>query len=449
VFEVMLNTVKEHNLIAYGDRIVIGLSGGPDSLAMTHALLELKEAYGLDLYAVHVNHMFRGEHADDDEAFVASFCIANALPCYSFKVDVPSQAKTMGLSFEDAGRRVRYEKFEQVMQQVGANKIAVAQNKNDVVETFFINLFRGAGIDGLASIEYMRDQLYIRPLLDVSRQDIELYCEQNDLTPRHDGTNDESDYVRNKIRNEFLPYIRAEFNPSIDAAISKTVHIMKSDKTFWKVHRQRLFEAICKWVEGDIQINQEAFDALHESEKYQLLRQCILYMKGNLTDISFDTLSRIIALHRTGAICEIEKDLSVVKQYGVLLIYKHKLVKPIEAQTLFTKCIKRQELFKYVINQSCVAIDYDTVVGCLNIRTRKEGDFFKPLGMKGHKKLKDFFIDAKVPKNERSRVLIVCDDEKIIWIQNMRLDERCKITETTTNIMILSFQELVERDLLC
>jgi len=446
VFETMQNTIKENGLIAFGDRIVIGLSGGADSLAMTHALLKLREVYCLTLYAVHVNHMFRGEHADADEAFVKTFCMVNNLPCFTFKVNVLSKARALGISFEEAGRSVRYEKFEQVLKQVGANKIAVAQNKNDVVETFFINLFRGSGVDGLASIDYMREGLFIRPILDVNRRDIECYCDQNNLMPRHDHTNDENDYVRNKIRNEFLPQVRATFNPSIDETIGKTVHLMKSEKAFWKAHSSRLFDSTCKQVEGDIHIDKNAFEKLFESEQYQLLRHCIAQLRGSLTDVSFNTINRIIDLNRTGAICKIDNQFSIINQYDLLVLYENRTKSAVDIPKLITKRISRQELTKYKLDNTSVAIDFDAVIGAMVVRTRKDGDRFVPLGMNGHKKIKDFFIDEKVPKYERDSIHLVCDDEKIIWIENMRLDDRCKITETTNNIMILSFQELVERE---
>lgn len=446
MFETMLNTIKSKSLFVKGDRIVIGLSGGPDSLAMTDALLKLKKIYQLELFAVHVNHMYRGEHSDADETFVKLYCEENDLPCYSFKVDVQSKAKEMGISFEEAGRSVRYEKFNQVMKEVSANKIAIAQNKNDLIETFFINLFRGAGIDGLASIDYMRDDQYIRPILDVSRKDIESYCAQNRLMPRHDHTNDENNYVRNKIRNVLLPNLRDTFNPSIDETIEKTIHIMKSEKEFWRVHQQRLFDKYCKWLDGDIHIDCFQFDKLLESEKYQLLRHCIVLLRGNLTNVSFDTIVRITALNRTGSICEIDSKFSIIKQYNVLVLFENGKKKSLGTHDLFIKRVSRQELVNYKMDHTCVAIDFDTVVGDFKVRTRKNGDRFVPLGMKGHKKIKDFYIDEKVPKKDRDSIRIVCDDEKIIWIENMRLDDRCKISEVTNNIMILSFQELVERD---
>lgn len=442
----MLNTIKENGLIAFSDRIIIGLSGGPDSLAMTHALIKLKQVYDLKLYAVHVNHLYRGEHADADEAFVKAYCKENEMPCFSFRVDVLSKAKAMGISFEEAGRNVRYEKFDEVMKQVAANKIAVAQNRNDLVETFFINLFRGSGVDGLASIDYMRDNLFIRPILDVSREDVERYCVQNNLTPRHDHTNDENDYMRNRIRNEFLPHVREAFNPSIDETIGKTIHIMKSEKAFWQAHQNRLFDATCKWVDEEIHIDQAAFDKLLEAEKYQLLRCCIMKLRGNLKDVSFETISRMSELNRTGTICEVDKEFTIVKQYDVLVLHENNRKRTIQSHDLFTKQVSRQEMAKYKLNDTCVAVDLGAIVGTLYVRTRKEGDRFVPLGMNGHKKIKDFFIDEKVPKNHRDSIQLVCDDEKIIWIENMRLDDRCKITETTNNIMILSFQELVERE---
>lgn len=248
LLERMLETIETHKLLNDGDHIIIGLSGGADSLAMTHGLIKLREKLNVMLTAVHINHMLRGAAAEADAEFVRNFCAQEGIACYVFNEDVQVLAKQQGISFEEMGRIVRYEKFESVRATLGANKIAVAQNRNDVVETFFINLFRGAGIDGLSSIEYIRDDRFIRPLLNLNRIDIEAYCKCNHLEPRQDHTNLENDYVRNRIRNELLPYLRSSFNPNIDEALMKTIRIMKDEKLFWSIHEKNCLKKVVRFI---------------------------------------------------------------------------------------------------------------------------------------------------------------------------------------------------------
>ena len=443
----VMMTIKENALIENGDKIVVGFSGGPDSLTMLHALIRLSEQLNISLVAVHVNHMLRGELADQDEAFCVAFCEANKIPCYTFKVDVTQLSQEYGTSFEEAGRDIRYEKFEFVKKAQNANKIAIAQNKNDVTETFFINLFRGAGIEGLASVDYVRDRYFIRPLLDVSRDEIENYCKQNELVPRRDHTNDENDYLRNKIRNSFLPYIRESFNPSIDDAIYKTVQIMKSEKTFWSVYSEELFETYCTLNGNSIALNIEKMMIKTYAEKSQLIRFCVKKLKGSLTNFSYEDVQQILKLNRSGAVFILDDQYRVVRSYDQLIfctIENEFSKNSLLTETLYIKIISIEEKSKYRFHRACVAIDADQVVGEIRTRTKLPGDKFVPLGMNSHKKIKNFLIDEKIPLLEREKIQLVCDDEKIIWVKDMRISELCKITDKTKNIMILSFQNLVE-----
>ena len=440
----MLMTIENHNLIQNGDTIVVGFSGGPDSLAMIHALHQLKTRFEMELVAVHVNHMLRGELADRDEAFVVDMCASMAIPCEVFKVDVGKVASDIGKSFEEAGREVRYEKFFEVKEKYKASKVAVAQNRNDVVETFFINLFRGAGIDGLASIEYKREGDIIRPLLDISRDDIERYCQDHALTPCIDHTNFENEYSRNKVRNQLLPMLRLNFNPSVDDAVLKTVQIMKTEKQFWKSRVAVLFDQMCEVKEGFIKIDTEAFKALHKSEKHQLLRTAIKELRGDLLNVTYETIERVIQLNRMGAICEVDGTINARLSSDALILYD----KVINNQTVFkhlnTRLMDVEARNKYKLSNTCVAVDAATIKGELSVRTRQNGDKYKPLGMKGHKKIQDLFVDEKIPFNERDQVMIVCDEEKIIWVENNRINDGCKITGATKSIMVMSFRELVE-----
>ncbi len=444
LLDTMLETIETHKLIKEGDHIIIGLSGGADSLAMTHGLIRLREKLNITLSAVHINHMLRGDAADADAAFVREFCDCEGIACFVFNEDVQVLAKQKGTSFEEMGRKVRYDKFESVRSQLGANKIAVAQNRNDVVETFFINLFRGAGIHGLSSIEYIRDNLFIRPLLDVNRTDIEAYCKCNHLVPRQDHTNLENDYVRNRIRNELLPYLRTSFNPNIDETLMKTIQIMKDQRLFWTIHEKKLFDQGCVIHNEEVHLNVDYFETLTDAEKIHLIRLCVSLTRGTLEDLSYDVFMRISQMRRTGASYTIDTNWRVDCRYRKLIFRKNVEDRVQVIPTLYQVAEDVERLKAYRLSQSCVAVDADSVKGELVVRTRKHGDRFVPLGMRGHKKLKDFLIDEKIPREKRDTILLVCDDEKIIWVENMRLNNLCKITKETKKVLILSFQELVE-----
>lgn len=448
----MLETIYDHQLIEKNDKIVVGLSGGPDSLALIHALYHFKESLQIDLVAVHINHMFRGVLADADEQFVKTFCELHDIPIYSYRIDVGEYAKEIGTSFEDAGRKVRYQYFQKVLIKEKAQKIAVAQNKNDLIETFFINLFRGSGVDGLASIDYKRDQIYIRPLLDVDRNSIEAYCLENALNPRRDHTNDENDYLRNKIRNDLLPSLKAVYNPSLDQTLYKTIKIMKREKEFWQKHTEHVFKDSCKWEENKVRISKKGYDLLHEAEQLQLLRHAILKVRGNLTNISSDMLKRIRLLSKTGTFVDIDFNNRVLLSYDELII-EHKVYSSVEvAPVLEKKKVSRQvyEKVKNSIDTSdIIAVDEATISGNLILRHREDGDVFVPIGMSGHKKIKDFFIDEKIAKEKRNQIWLICDDEKIVWVHGMRMNDMCKITNKTENILLISFNDIVEALELC
>ena len=243
------NTIRKFNLINPGDKIVLGVSGGPDSMCMLDILLKLQKENNFIftncqegrskmakncqkgtspvakncqnatsllanfLVVAHVNHLIR-EEAKDDEQYVKEYCEKNGIKFYAKSIDVMSLANNKKIGVEEAGRKARYEFFDEVLKETGANKIAIAHNKNDKVETIIMHLFRGCGVNGLIGIEPKRGK-YIRPLIECDRQEIERYCEEHGLNPRIDKTNFENEYTRNKIRNIVIPYIKKEFNPNI------------------------------------------------------------------------------------------------------------------------------------------------------------------------------------------------------------------------------------------
>ncbi len=237
----VIKTIQKNNLIKENDKIVVAVSGGPDSMCLLHILNTLKNNYRYSIYVAHVNHMIR-EEADEETEYVQQFCDNLKIPCFVKKVDVIKIANQEKIGTEEAGRKIRYDFFEEVLKQVNANKIAIAHNANDNAETVLMNIFRGTGTSGLKGIEPIRDDKFIRPLIECERQEIEQYCETNKLNPKIDKSNFENTYTRNKVRNIIIPEIKNECNPNIIHALNKLSVIAREENDFIQRYVQDVIE---------------------------------------------------------------------------------------------------------------------------------------------------------------------------------------------------------------
>jgi len=226
----VLKTIQKYNLINPNDKIVLGVSGGPDSLFMLDILNKLKQELKIELIVAHVNHKIRAE-ADEEEQFVRKFCEKIGIEFYAKRIEVEKYANNNKIGLEEAGRKVRYEFFDEVLKQTKSNKIAVAHNKNDKVETMIMHILRGSGIAGLQGIQPQTNKI-IRPIIEIERKDIEKYCEENELQPRIDKSNFDNNYTRNKIRNVVIPYIKEEFNPNFIETMTRLSELITEENTF-------------------------------------------------------------------------------------------------------------------------------------------------------------------------------------------------------------------------
>ena len=233
--EKVLETIKKYNLIKDGDRLVLGVSGGPDSIAMLNILNDIKndkkQHMNFDIIVAHVNHMIR-EEAIEDQKFVENFCKKIGVTFYAKSIDVQKIANNKKIGTEEAGRNARYEFFDEILEKENANKIAIAHNKNDKIETIIMNMLRGSGIAGLKGIEPIKNNKYIRPLIECERFEIEEYCAQNGIEPRIDRTNFENVYTRNKVRNIVIPFIKKEFNPNIIQTMDRLSDLVKEEDEY-------------------------------------------------------------------------------------------------------------------------------------------------------------------------------------------------------------------------
>lgn len=281
VKEQVLNSIKKYNLINKNDVLLIGVSGGPDSICLLHILNILKEELGIEIYVAHINHMIRKE-SDLETKYVEDFCNNLGIKCYIKKIDVKGLARESKKGTEEMGRKLRYNFFDEIANKIGANKIVTAHNNNDKAETVLLNIMRGSGISGLKGIEAIRDNKYIRPLIETNRKDIEDYCRQNNLNPKIDKTNLEITYRRNKIRNKLIPYLQKEFNPNIIKTINRLSEVVSEENEYLKKITSEKFKMICLEENKNKQIILD----LNKFNKLELVikRRIILYTINKLLE---------------------------------------------------------------------------------------------------------------------------------------------------------------------
>lgn len=290
------NCIKKYNLINEGDKIVIGVSGGPDSICLLDVLNLLKEKLNFQIYVAHINHMIR-EEADSETSYVQEFCKNREIECFVKRIDVQEYAKQNKMGTEEAGRIIRYEFFDEVAKKVSANKIATAHNSNDRAETVLLNILRGSGISGLKGIEPIRDNKYIRPLLETSREDIEEYCSANNLEPKIDKTNLESIYKRNKIRNDLIPYIKKEYNPNFLKTINRLSEVATEENEYMEKMTENAFRNICvENVSKQIILDLKKFNNLELVIKRRVILYTINKVIGNTMGIEKINIDEIIKL---------------------------------------------------------------------------------------------------------------------------------------------------------
>lgn len=292
----VLDTIKKYKLIDENDKIICGVSGGPDSICMLDILRRIKEEgiIKFEIIVVHINHLIR-EEAVSDEEFVVDYCNKNGIKCFVKRIDVKKYANNTKQGTEEAGRKVRYEFFGEILKKENAQKIAIAHNKNDKIETIIMNVLRGCGIQGLRGIEPKRENI-IRPLIEIERQNIEKYCEEMNLNPRIDKTNFINDCTRNKVRNIVLPYIKQEFNPNIIKTLDRLSLIITEEDEFMKLKTIEIFDKIKIKQEENITLDLKKFNLLENVMKKRIIMYSIQKTIGNTQNVDMINVEDIIKL---------------------------------------------------------------------------------------------------------------------------------------------------------
>lgn len=482
----MLRTIKnymnENNMITKGDRIVLGVSGGADSVCLFHVLLQVAPVFDLSLFVVHVNHGIRGEEAEEDEAFVKKLCENAKIPFWAVKVDIPAIAKEEGLSEEEAGRKVRYEAFYRCLEKNKCNKIAIAHNKNDNAETMLFHLFRGSGIKGLTGISPKRDVI-IRPLLCVTRREIEVYLNQQKVSFRIDRTNLTEDYSRNKIRHRILTYAQEEINTKTIEHMAHTANQLRLMENYLEKNVDLAYNRIViRNKDGSFQMNVKELQKEERIIQQGIIRNVFYQLANQLKDIDAVHIDLVLGLltKEVGKRLHLPYGIQAEKGYEHITMSNHGYKNNDDVSNTILKEEKivgygyelkipgntyipeinhriQTRIIKYkknlIIPQDGYTkwFDYDKINNTVIIRTRNSGDYiqiasqgsnsFESKTQTSRKKIKSLFIDEKVPREERDFVPLVADGDHIMWVIGGRISEAYKINEETQAILEISLME--------
>ena len=425
LYREILEKNRKDKLIEKNDKIVVGFSGGPDSVFLVEMLLKLRDSIKFDIILVHINHLLRGKNSDGDEEFSIEYGNKKGLEVFSRKINITVLGKDMGLTLEEAGRKARYDLFKEIFEKTGANKIALAHNKDDQLETFMFRLTRGAGLEGLEGIISKRD-IYIRPISEIYKKDIVEYLNQNNISYRTDETNFENEFTRNSIRLDLIPFIEKRYNPKFKDRLYSLIEEIREVNRVLEIK----FE---EYIVG----NKLSIEKLKKLDKYLLSKVLMQYLYSYGIEVSRKKIQLIEDILDKGG----SKDISL---NGEFILKKDYDFLGIEKNTLEEKqCIEEIELEipgqiifgKYIIEASLdEKILYDKhnfytslkIGDKLKIRSRNDGDRMIPIGMTSEKKVKDILINEKVPKEKRDSIPLVLYNEEIIWIAGVKGSEKYK-----------------------
>lgn len=460
--------LEAYEMISDGDTVLIGLSGGADSVLLTEFLKELSEKKGFFLQAVHVNHNLRGEEADRDAAFAERYCKARGIPFFLYSCQVEETARKNRVSTEEAGRIERRRIYERCMREYGADKLALAHHRNDVAETMLHHLSRGTSLTGLASLRPVRGNV-IRPLLCLERQEIEEELKRRRIPWCEDATNASDHYTRNMIRHHVIPYLEEHVNrrtvvhmaqASLDLLEAEEYFCDKADKMIRKYGREQ---------ENGILLSEEISCEEELLQRYAV-RECLQRICGQRKDLGREHLQEILQLlnRQVGKSVSLPGGMEAVRRYEGILLRKRNVRKKeaeipeevrIEGEGEYffgklrirvsflensgKKLTEKKEghnsrVFERISEKKYTkCFSYDKIKVGLVLRTRRSGDYLTVRSDGARKKLKDFMIDAKIPQEERDSILLAADGSDIVWVAGFRIGEAYRVREDTGRIIQL------------
>ena len=445
-------------LLSPGDKVLVAVSGGPDSLALLHVLWTEQEVRQLHVEAAHLDHRLRGEESAAEAEWVAEWCAERGIVCHIGKEDAAAWASEHKQSKQESARAVRYAFLERIAAAAHANKIATGHTQNDQVETVLANILRGTGLNGLRGIPERRGQI-IRPMLSVSRLEIEAYCAAHGLHPRQDPSNlSSAHYTRNRLRLELLPQLRDEYNPRVDEALLRLSEIAARDSDYLSTQAAAALAEVTQDKDGfRVQLDWVALAALHPALLRSVLRLAISALRGTGEGITYEHLEQVCVVVLSSRSADFALVLPhppcTVRITGQVLTLTLANVPVAQGDVSSPLPVPGEAILGkrgWAVTAAweglpnAVCLDADAVdLNSLEARNWRFGDRIDPLGMGGrHKKVSDIFTDAKVPRSERHRIPIVADTHGIVWVAGYALAERVKVTPQTRQTLFLSVRRI-------
>jgi tRNA(Ile)-lysidine synthase len=447
----VLRYIEENNLFAPGDTVVVAVSGGADSVALLDILASLR-GFRFNLVVAHLNHLLRSNEADVDEEFVRKLAADYGVPFAVKRVDVGEVARKEGRSLEDAGRSARYAFFDEVAVSHKAHVVALAHHADDQAETVLLRLLRGAGASGLCAMAPKSAGRYVRPLLSISRRGIETYLRKRGIPWRTDSSNDDVDFLRNRIRHELIPLL-STYNSAISERLTATAHALAADEEFLETATAAAFAI--HGVKGVDGVTLSVTGVLTEPRaiRLRLFRRAILQARGDLARISFrhlQEIDRLLFSPRPNLTLTLPDGLRAAKSYGEISIsveeVKYSLLAdeiclngpgryPLPGGWILAVDFAQPSDDLKTAPATIVCFDLDRAPFPWRVRSFRPGDKFSPFGMDGHKKVKNLFIDAKIPLAFRGRIPLLFCGDTLLWVGGIRRSGAALLSERTKTVI--------------
>ena len=455
MFTKVKDYTEKYQMLISEDRVIVGVSGGADSVCLLLVLLEMQRDKGFDLVAVHVNHGLRGVEADADEAFVKHFCEKRGVPLEIYHKDVRAIAKERKQSAEEAGREVRRDCFEKARIKHGGTKIALAHHQNDNAETFLFRLARGTGLKGLGGMAPVKGE-YIRPLLCVDRDEIEAYLSEQDISYCTDASNASDEYARNRIRNHVIPFLQEEMNTKAIQHMSDTMEQMRQVQEYLEAQADVYRKACVRETEHGYVIEDGQYRRVPQVLQPVLLKHVMTAVCQREKDIESIHVNQLQELFekQTGRKIDLPYQMEARRVYNGVLIYVKKDTKDTKMEETTFDLTQPTAMFQWknqniscrILNKMKIdgetlekshtkRFDCDIIKHGISFRTRRPGDYITIYPDGRTQKLKSYFINEKIPQEERDEVLLVADGSHILWIVGYRVSCTYQVNENTNRVL--------------
>jgi tRNA(Ile)-lysidine synthase len=449
-------TIKKYAMLSDRDHVLVGLSGGPDSVCLAVILETLRKEFNLTLSAVYVDHGLRPDEVKKELEFCKRFCNAHSIQFYAESIDLSHCADDTGVNLQEAARKLRYAAYEKISMKLMASRIALGHNADDQAETVFMRLLRGSGRKGMTGIPPVRG-IIIRPLIDIERNAIEHFLSQ-DVSQQFmlDTSNNKENYFRNWIRLSLMSEIRKK-NPAVVQDICRTAEILREEDDYLEIIvTKTLMRLISRKRENAIELFLTPLRTLEVPVLRRVLRRAVDAVKGlrGIQFVHIEDIMRLIKEGRSGDSLNLPKDVRVIREYSLLIITTEKPL-ALSACEIHPPCeieLKEADMMLKAFfeeqgsdsddGRDTVLLDAGNITFPLKVRARTAGDFFYPLGLGKKKKLQDFFVDEKIPREKRDKIPIVVSGNDIVWIAGHRADERFRVSEGTERFLRLELSTI-------